>query len=120
MLRVKEHQCTQCMIGYGLDNFKRCQPCPENCEYCYYDHTRCLSCSNNMIINSETGKCDNPPIKNCMSISYQEKDSEKNCTHCAGGYYLSEENGKDVCSPCSKLDSNCTYCRSTRNQTAAN
>ena len=74
--------CTQCFVGYGLDEEQSCQPCSDsNCSWCGADYQTCTECA--MGFSLVDDKCEACP-EGCTACNGTQ------CTECGDGYSLQE------------------------------
>lgn len=74
--------CTQCFVGYGLDEEQSCQPCSDsNCSWCGADYQTCTECA--MGFSLVDDKCEACP-EGCTACNGTQ------CTECGYGYSLQE------------------------------
>ena len=97
-----DHPCQACQIGFTVSN-GLCYSCPEGCETCSSDFSKCFSC--HLGYTYQNNKC----VKSCGSKC---KSCDDPCTLCESGYLAID----GVCMPCSHPCSSCInyldYCTS--------
>ncbi|ELP88795.1 hypothetical protein EIN_438050, partial [Entamoeba invadens IP1] len=94
-------KCSQCIIGYYLDNNK-CYSCQtiNGCKDCEPTKKECLTCADNYYNSSNTCFTCSSKTEGCLNC---DKTNGK-CLSCVTGYFF--ENG--VCNKCNKI----SYCES--------
>ena len=96
-----ERFCTECNVGYYLDNPTVCGRCIENCDSCS-DSSGCSSCHAGYYYNGNIcDKCND----NCLTC----QGSATNCTRCHDGYFIKEED--NTCGECIE---HCKECSATK------
>ena len=88
-----------CSWGY-VDPWKKCQPCPSNCDTCTPSEKTCTSCFFGYYFEGSTASC-----RPCASTGCLICDSTK-CQRCDVGFVL---DGSGVCQPCTTING-CSYC----------
>ena len=99
-LKTEYLTCRICDEGYGLVSGK-CEPCPDNCQYCEEESKTCVLCSRGFFMDKETGKCTKIPISHCNSMESKDK-----CSYCESHYFLAD----NECKLCAEEIANCSYC----------
>lgn len=94
--------CNVCKSGHSLVN-EKCEPCPENCQFCIEDSKECILCKPGFSIENKSNNCAPIQISNCNSL-----DVDGKCVGCENRFYLQDNS----CSPCQRLLPNCSFCRS--------
>ena len=118
--------CTSCLNGYYKDG-EECHQCSSPCATCFSSNTYngCYSCEKGYFMNQTFtfptpygGQCSEckKKLDHCVECSTECIDDDLDsyetchnfkCTKCEGGYFVTEENGATICSPC---PDNCFEC----------
>ena len=94
---IKLFHCSDCEIGYYLENVANCKKCDPNCITCTESQNFCTSCKDGEYLSK--GKC-----LQCDSNCKTCKTTSNNCLSCKNGYYLSPTKR------CLKCPNTCTKC----------
>lgn len=94
--------CSACVYGYALDSSNVCVKCPSQCKECTAKGSmKCKECNNGYALAGDKASCVDCPtaaFDNCgMCTSIDASSGKANCTACAFGYTLQDEEEYIAC-----------------------